>query len=66
MTQHLSPEEIAALERHLSRVDAIKIYQEERYRKPDDKYPGWLTLLIWLSLGALSWVPIVTVIYLMW
>jgi hypothetical protein len=33
---------------------------------PDDEFPGWLKLAIWLGLGALCWTPIIGAIYLTW
>lgn len=63
MTQHLSPEEIEKLK--LSIGDEWGDYYELDIQ-PRDKYPGWLTILIWGGLLALGWAPIIASIYFMW
>lgn len=63
MTQHLRPEEMERLK--LALGDDWGDYYELDIH-PRDKYPGWLTALIWLGLFALGWVPIIAVVYLVW
>jgi hypothetical protein len=71
MTKHFSynAETIAAME-EAQRGDLPAFNSIEELladlNADDAKYPGWARLLIWLVLGTLSWVPIVSAIYLVW
>ena len=34
--------------------------------EPEDDFPGWVKMILWLVLGALSWAVLVTPVYLLY